>query len=120
MELLGIDNIFFEVGDIDQAIDFYQNLGLQLKFKIPHISGTLFSIGREEPGLLIRQSKVIRPSHLWIEVLNAHEAQKKCASLSIVGKILETATGFTFETIDPWKNIIGFADYTKKPELARK
>jgi catechol 2,3-dioxygenase-like lactoylglutathione lyase family enzyme len=50
MQLLGIDNVFFEVGDLEKAISFYDQLGFKLKFTIPHISSALFNIGNEEPG----------------------------------------------------------------------
>lgn len=119
MKLLGIDNIFSDVTDLEQAILFYSSLGFQLKFKIPQIPGALFSIGSEEPGLLIRQSKIPKSSCFWVEVVDAHRAQKECVALNITGNMIETATGFTFEITDPWGNKIGFADYTKKPELAR-
>lgn len=120
MKLLGIDNVFFAVDNIEQAIELYEQLGFQLKMRMPHINGALFTIGNEEPGLLIQQTNNKRPSCLWVEVINAQQVQKECEALSIVGTMLETATGFTFEIIDPWGNTIGFADYTKKPELARK
>ena len=120
MQLLGIDNVFFEVGDLEKAISFFDQLGFKLKFKIPHISSVLFNIGDEEPGLLIKEIKNPKPSKLWVEIKDAHLAKEKCNQLGIVGVTLETATGFTFEIQDPWNNVIGFADYSKKPELARK
>ncbi len=53
MNLLDIDNIFFQLRDIEKAISFYLNLGFQLKFRIPQIPGALFRIGEEEPGLIL-------------------------------------------------------------------
>lgn len=120
IKLLGIDNIFFEVKDLEKAIDFLQKLGFDLKFKIPHINAALLSIGNEEPGLIIIEKEKVLPSRFWVEVENAQELKKECKKLNINGKMLETATGFTFEINDPSGNIIGFADYKKKPELARK
>jgi hypothetical protein len=29
------------------------------------------------------------------------------------------ATGWTVELADPWGNVLGFTDYTKRPELGR-
>jgi predicted enzyme related to lactoylglutathione lyase len=29
-------------------------------------------------------------------------------------------TGWAFEVQDPWGNVIGFTDYTAKPELGRR
>lgn len=55
----------------------------------------------------------------WVEVKNAKTAQTHCSKLGIKGCELETGTGYTFEVQDPDGNIIGFADYVKKPELGR-
>ncbi len=115
MNLLGIDNVFFQVGDLDQAIIFYEKLGFVVKFRLPHMQAALLRIGTEEPGLILTQSAQVVPSKLWIEVASAKEAQKELAS----GKLFEISTGWTLEIIDPWNNVIGFADYTKKPELSR-
>lgn len=116
MEILGVDNIFFQVGNLGAAISFYESLGFVLKLKIPRINAVLFNIGNEEPGLMLFENQEPKPSHLWVEVASALEAQKTLNK----GSLIETATGFTFEVHDPWNNIIGFADYSKKQELARK
>lgn len=81
---------------------------------------TLFSIGQEEPGLILYEKEKIAPSTLWVEVKNAQSVQRECEQLGFSGRMLETATGFTFEITDVDGNKIGFADYKKKPELARK
>lgn len=119
MQLLGIDNVFFNVGALEKAIEFYERLGFKLKFKIPHMSAALFEVGSEEPGLMLCETQDRRPSKLWVEVVDARAVQEECEQLKIQGKLIETATGFTFEVQDPWGNSIGFADYCKKPELAR-
>ena len=117
MEILGIDNIFFQVGNLEEAIRFYEALGFVLKFKIPRINAALFNIGNEEPGFMLFENKEPNPSRFWVEVVSALEAQKMLSK----GSMIETkATGLTFEVLDPWGNIIGFADYSKKKELARK
>lgn len=76
MHLLGIDNIFFQVRDVEKAISFYQNLGFQLKFRIPQIPGALFHIGEEEPGLILCKAEEPKPSRLWIEVENTEDVKK--------------------------------------------
>lgn len=119
MHLLGIDNIFFQARDIEKAISFYQNLGFQLKFRIPQIPGALFHIGEEEPGLILCKAEEPKPSRLWIEVENKEHVKKHCASMDIQGKEIETKTGSTFEVKDSDGNIIGFADYSKQPALGR-
>lgn len=116
MEILGIDNIFFQVGNVEEAIRFYESLGFVLKFKITRINAALFNIGNEEPGLLLFENEEPKPSRFWVEVASALEAQNTLSK----GSLIETTTGFTFEVLDPWKNTIGFADYSKKLELSRK
>ncbi len=116
MEILGIDNLFFQVGSLEEAVPFYEKLGFVLKFKIPRINAALFNIGEEEPGLMLFENKEPKPSRFWVEVDSALQAQKTLK----IGSLIETTTGFTFEVLDPWENTIGFADYSKKKELARK
>jgi GNAT superfamily N-acetyltransferase len=116
MKILGIDNVFFQVGELEKAVPFYEKLGFILKFKIPRINAALFKMGDEEPGLMLCEIETPQPSRLWVETVSALEAQKGWKD----GLLLETATGFTFEVLDPWGNTIGFADYSNKRELARK
>ena len=115
MKLLGIDNVFFQVGNLEQALSLYTQWGFQLKFKIPRLSAVLLKIGEEEPGLMLFETHNPLPSHLWVEVDSAKDAEQELKE----GSLLETATGLTLEVVDPWNNKIGFADYTKKPKLAR-
>jgi len=115
MKLLGIDNVFFQVGSVEKAILYYEKLGFILKFRIPRISAALFSIGNEEPGLMLLENQEHKPSRLWVEVESTVSVQENLGE----GSLIETLTGLTFEVIDPWGNTIGFADYSKKPELAR-
>lgn len=115
MKILGIDNVFFQVGNLEEAMAFYEKLGFVLKFRIPSKNAALFRIGAEEPGLLVFEHKEPKPSCLWVEVESALEAQQKFGK----GPLIEAATGPTFEISDPWGNRIGFTDYCKKKELAR-
>lgn len=119
MQLLGIDNLFFQVEHLEEAIEFYKKLGFKLKLRFPHISAALFEIGNEEPGLILQEIKPSKPSKIWVEIVNAIKAQNECKHLNINGNLLDIPTGLTFEIKDPWGNIIGFADYSKKPQLAR-
>ncbi len=119
MKLLGIDNVFFEVADLEKALSFYEKLGFKKKIDIPQLKAILFSIGEEEPGLIICQKKTVSPSKLWVEVESAEEIKTLCHSLGIPGKDIQTITGVTFEVSDDAGNYIGFADYSIKPELAR-
>lgn len=84
----------------------------------------LFEIGSERPGLILKQSA---KEHLnskacfWVEVSDASGVAKevKGAGIHELGPLLETATGFTVEVTDLWGNVVGFADYRKRPDMAR-
>ena len=109
MELLGIDNVFFQVNDLEKAVLFYQKLGFELKCVIPRVASAILKIGSTEPGLILTESREPKPSRLWIEVPSALKVKEEL----IYGTILKTATGTTFEVVDPWGNIVGFADYQR-------
>ena len=38
----------------------------------------------------------------------------------LLDEVFSVATGWTAEIADPWGNVLGFTDYTKRPELARR
>jgi catechol 2,3-dioxygenase-like lactoylglutathione lyase family enzyme len=120
IEPLGIDNVVFGVADLDAAIEFYRRCGLGLKFRLDQPGIALLTIGTEEPGLMLRVETRPSPARLWVEVHDAGAAAAALATDGIPVTRLETATGITVEAADPSGNIIGFADYSKRPELARK
>ena len=120
IEPLGIDNVFFTVADLDAAVSFYARCGLKLKFRIDTAKMALFSIGREEPGLLLREGEAVGAGRLWLEVADAELVGIELAANGIASQRLETATGITVEVTDLSGNVIGFADYSKRPDLARK
>lgn len=120
MAPLGIDNVFFAVDDLEAAVEFYRRCGLGLKFRVEAARMALLTIGSEEPGLVLRQGTSVGGGRLWVEVDDAESAGAELNALGVPMERLETATGITIEATDPWGNVIGFADYSRRPELARK
>lgn len=118
-ELLGIDNVLFAVRDLEGAVTFYQTCGFVLKFKVPQARMALLSIGAEEPGLLLRAGDG-GVGKLWVEVKSADAVATELKAKGIATARLETMTGVTVEATDPSGNVIGFADYSKRPEMARR
>lgn len=115
MRILGIDNVLIGVGDLARAKQFYGGLlGLPEKFSTEELA--LYAIGDETPGLLIRVQDV-QPgtTRVWLEVPDA-----RTAAAGLGGEPFEVFTGWTVELSDPWGNIIGLTDYTKRPDLARR
>ena len=118
-ELLGIDNVLFAVRDLGEAATFYQACGFTLKFKVDQAGMALFDIGPEAPGLLVRVGPTTSGGRLWVEVRDAEAAAAELSAAGIATARLETMTGVTVEATDPSGNIVGFADYSRKPEMAR-
>lgn len=108
--VLGVDNVLFGVGDLDDAIAFYTGLGLPLVFRMEEVA--LFRLGSEVPGLLVRRGDPVGGGRVWLEVPDAR-------ALSVAGTPFPVATGWTVEVSDPWGNVLGFTDYTTMPERGR-
>lgn len=108
--VLGVDNVLFAVGDLDEAVAFYTGLGLPLVFRLDEIA--LFRLGKETPGLLVRTADAPGGGRVWLEVPDAR-------ALSTVADPFRVATGWTAEVSDPWGNVVGFTDYTAMPERGR-
>lgn len=119
IELLGIDNVMFRVDDLDRAIAFYEGCGFVLKFRVEEKRMALLMIGTEEPGLVLRNDEGMPGGRLWVEVRDAVEVAAILTRKGLATRRIETATGITCEVQDPWGNVVGFADYTRMPALAR-
>ncbi|WP_415952510.1 VOC family protein [Streptomyces sp. KLOTTS4A1] len=127
LELLGFDHVLFPVGDLGEAVGFYERAGFPLGFRVDEAGIALFKVGEETPGVLLRQEDGLarQPAgpwapRVWLEVPDARAA---AASLTAAGLAPEapfsSSTGWTAELTDPWGNVLGFTDYSKRPELAR-
>ncbi|WP_219462524.1 VOC family protein [Nonomuraea rhizosphaerae] len=123
MNVLGVDNILVDVGDLARAREFYGGvLGLREKFSTRELA--LFAIGEETPGLLVRAREETpgplaregRPGSMrvWLEVPDA-----RAAAQEVGGEAFEVLTGWTVEIADPWGNVVGLTDYAKRPRLSR-
>jgi catechol 2,3-dioxygenase-like lactoylglutathione lyase family enzyme len=128
MDILGVDNVLFAVGDVLQARRFYSDiLGLPEAFAFPEAGIVGYKLGGEEPGLLIRLDPDLPPGpplaspRLWLEVPDAHAAEKALHSKGVdpIGPVRELRTGFVIEIADPWGNVIGLTDYSLAPAMAR-
>ncbi|MET8942164.1 VOC family protein [Streptomyces sp. NPDC004542] len=128
-ELLGFDNVLLPVGDLGEAVEFYERAGFVVGFRFDEAGIVLLKVGGETPGILLRVEHGLghRPpawpsARLWLEVPDARTALRRLADAGIepLDEPLSTATGRTVEFADPWGNVFGFTDYTKRPELARR
>ncbi|WP_210593855.1 VOC family protein [Streptomyces sp. GESEQ-35] len=127
-ELLGFDNVLFPVGDLGEAVDFYERAGFAVAFRFDEGGIALLRVGGETPGILLRVEEEFGhrpptwpPTRVWLEVPDARGAVRQLAAVGIppLDEPLSVATGWTVEIADPWGNVIGFTDYSKRPELGR-
>ena len=127
LEVLGVDNALFAVGELEAALEFYgQRLGLPLKFQVPGMGIAGFRLGPEEPGLFVSArdlpEREPRDSpRVWLEVADARQAaaELRARGVQLLAEPFEVGTGWTVEFADPWGNVIGLTDYTKAPERGR-
>ncbi|KUN08389.1 extradiol dioxygenase [Streptomyces yokosukanensis] len=127
-ELLGFDNVLLPVGDLGEAVDFYERAGFAVGFRFDEAGIALVRVGKETPGILLRAEELLGhrtppwPStRIWLEVPDARSAARELATAGItpLDEVFPVATGWTVEIADPWGNVLGFTDYTKRPELGR-
>ena len=128
-EVLGIDNVLFDVGDLDEAHRYYGELfGLPIHLKTPDGGMVLYDLGPETPGLVIRKVEGLEPSparvspKIWLEIRDVQAAMKgiEGSGLRPLAPPFEIATGWTVEFADPWGNTMGLTDYTRMPALGRQ
>ncbi|MEU6350051.1 VOC family protein [Streptomyces sp. NPDC047072] len=128
-ELLGFDNVLLPVGDLGEAVAFYERAGFTVGFRLDEAGIALLRVGGETPGILLRQEDACghRPppwpaTRVWLEVPDARAAARRLhtAGVPLLDAPFSVATGWTVEVADLWGNVIGFTDYTKRPELARR
>ncbi|EFF92722.1 MULTISPECIES: VOC family protein [Streptomyces] len=128
-ELLGFDNVLLPVGDLDEAVRFYGRAGFEVAFRLDEARIALLKVGGETPGILLRTEEALGhrtppwPSpRIWLEVPDARAAARELtrAGIALLDEPSAVATGWTVEIADPWGNVLGFTDYTKRPELGRR
>ncbi|MER7926462.1 VOC family protein [Streptomyces sp. NPDC096057] len=128
-ELLGFDNVLLPVGDLAEAVGFYGRAGFTVGFRLDEAGIALLKVGGETPGVLLRQEEGLghRPPpwpspRVWLEVPDARRAAQHltAAGLALLDPPFSVATGWTVEFADPWGNVLGLTDYSKRPELARR
>ena len=119
IEPLGIDNVLFSVRTLGDSVSFYERLGFALRFRLDKQRIALFEIGAERPGLVMREESDASSGHFWVEVRNADTVTAELARLGIKYQVLDIPTGRTVEVRDPSGNVVGFAYYRTRPDLAR-
>ncbi len=125
MLVLGVDNVFLPVGDLLEAVHFYRDVvGLPVARSFDEMGTVLFRIGDETPGLGITAGAATPAGRqkVWFEVDDARNAAEElsAAGVELVSTPILIPTGWAFEVKDPWGNVLGFTDYSARPDLGRR
>jgi hypothetical protein len=69
-----------------------------------------------------RESGPRETPRLWIEVSDARAVAvaSRRKGVALIEEPRELFTGWVVEVADRWGNVLGFTDYTKMPERARR
>jgi predicted enzyme related to lactoylglutathione lyase len=128
MDILGVDNIIFTVGDLNTAVSFYEKLGFPVKFRLDALDICVMSIGFELPGLVLKRADNFVPAskeetaRFWVEVPDTQKSLLELKKIGIkpIREPLNLPTGLLVEVADPWGNIVGFMDHLFMPQTGRK
>jgi predicted enzyme related to lactoylglutathione lyase len=113
------DNFFLPVNSLDEAKKFYnQILGFSIKFDFSDAGMTAFSVGNQEPAIIVKDIKKFpntKPT-TWFVVNDVHVEYKKLKEkgISFLSEPFEIYTGLAAEFEDPFGNRLGITDYSKK------
>jgi predicted enzyme related to lactoylglutathione lyase len=123
-DVLGFDNVFVEVGDLDDALAFYRDrIGLGVHRLFGELGMALFRVGDERPGLGVRAVGEPRAGgqRVWLEVRDARATAERLTANGVapLAPPVQIPTGWVVEVADPWGNVLGFTDYCGRPDLAR-
>ncbi len=114
--LKNYDNFFLPADDYEKSKKFYSEvLGMQMKFEFAPQGMAAFSVGDEEPAIILKdKSKFpnVKPT-IWIEVADVRELYNdmKDKGVNFLTEPFKIRTGWAVEFTDPSENVLGFADY---------
>ena len=110
------DNFFLPIDSMESAKAFYGGiLGLQLKFDFSNIGMTAFSVGSEEPAIILKdRSKFpdVKPT-IWFVVDDVFATYNMLKDKGVVflSEPFRIRTGNAVEFDDPFGNRLGITDY---------
>jgi len=117
-QLINYDNFFLPVDDYEMSKQFYMDvLGLKVKFEFKEQGMIAFSVGEEEPAIILKDKKKFpntKPT-IWLEVSNVKTIynEMKEKGVSFLTEPFKIRTGWAVEFKDLSGNTLGFTDYLK-------
>lgn len=113
--IMNYDNLFLPVDDYEKSKNFYsEKLDLKIKFEFKEQGMIAFSVGDEEPAIILKDKKKFPNSKptIWIEVIDVKSIYNtKVSSINFLTEPFKIRTGWAVEFIDPTGNTLGFVDY---------
>ena len=113
MDILGVDNIIFTVGDLNTAVSFYEKLGFPVKFRLDALDICVMSIGFELPGLVLKRADNFVPAskeetaRFWVEVPDTQKSLLELKKIGIkpIREPLNLPTGLLVEVATPGETL---------------
>lgn len=112
------DNFFLPVNDLENAKKFYEKLGLSIKFDFSDKGMIAFNIGKEEPAIILKDTKKFQNAKptIWFVVEDVKQEYQKMKGKGIKfnSEPFNIKTGLAVEFEDPFGNRLGITDYSIK------
>ncbi|MGB7567490.1 MAG: VOC family protein [Chitinivibrionales bacterium] len=112
------DNFFLPVNDLKTAKDFYQKIGLSVKFDFSDRGMLAFNVGDEEPAIILKDTAKFpeAKSTIWFVVddVNQHYKNMREQGIKFLSEPFPIRTGISVEFEDPFGNRLGITDYSKR------
>ncbi|QIB70379.1 VOC family protein [Aminipila butyrica] len=117
--MLNYDNFFLPVDNMESAIRYYsETLGLKVKFNFADIGMVAFSVGNEEPAIILKDTKkyIDTKPTIWFVVddVLVEYNKLKTKGVKFLTEPFKIHTGMAVEFEDEFGNRLGITDYTKE------
>jgi predicted enzyme related to lactoylglutathione lyase len=111
------DNFFLPVTDLNKAKEFYGTvLGLPIKFDFSERGMAAFTVGNQEPALIVKDVHTFPDAiqTIWFVVddLNSDYRRLKESGVRFLSEPFPIPTGLAVEFTDPFGNRLGITDYS--------
>jgi predicted enzyme related to lactoylglutathione lyase len=112
------DNFFLPANNLTVAKEFYQKIGLPIKFDFSDKGMLAFNVGVEEPAIILKDTGKFpeaKPT-IWFVVEDVTKEFKKMTGegIQFLSEPFQIRTGVAVEFEDPFGNRLGITDYSKQ------
>lgn len=120
---MNYDNFFLPAENFEESKQFFAEvLKLKIKFDFSEIGMIAFSVGDEEPAIILKDKKKFpntKPT-IWIEVDDVKQIYDglQGKGVSFLSPPFSIRTGWAIEFLDPSGNVLGFTDYKAENKIS--